>query len=170
MLRRLGRPLAIGVVYFAVIFFGHLPDHLILFPSTARMDGHGAIRKTIPLEENGDLEIWTARSQRAGRDGRPDIYVLRFYGNADRAENWVAAEAEAWNGRAVEIWGMNYPGFGGSTGPAQLKRVGPAGLAAFDALQKSADGPSYRNFRRKPRHDCSARCGGTSASRGVDSA
>jgi pimeloyl-ACP methyl ester carboxylesterase len=35
---------------------------------------------------------------------------------------------------------MNYPGFGGSTGPARLKRVGPAALTAFDALQHEANG------------------------------
>jgi pimeloyl-ACP methyl ester carboxylesterase len=44
-----------------------------------------------------------------------------------------------WNNRAVEVWGMNYPGFGGSTGPAQLARMGPAALTAFDELQKIAD-------------------------------
>ena len=139
MVSRLQYPLAIGIVYLSVIFLGRLPDHLILFPSTARMDAHGAIRKTIPFQ-NGDLEIWTAKSKQAGREGRPDIYVLRFYGNADRAEHWVEAEAEAWNGRAVEVWGMNYPGFGGSTGPARLDRVGPAALTAFDAVQKNAAG------------------------------
>jgi uncharacterized protein len=128
-----------GILYLLAIFFGHLPDHLILFPSTAPIDAGTAVRKSLPFQ-NGELEIWTAKSQRAGRDGLPDVYVLRFYGNADRAEHWVAAEAEAWNGRAVEIWGMNYPGFGGSTGPARLDRVGPAALAAFDALQKSAAG------------------------------
>ena len=66
------------------------------------------------------------------------MYVLRFYGNADRAERWPAAEAEMWNDRAVEIWGMNYPGFGGSTGPARLSRIGPAALAAFDELKRHA--------------------------------
>lgn len=137
LLPRLRSLLAICIVYLFVIFFGHLPDHLILFPSTAPIDAGAAIRKAIPFQ-NGELEIWTAKSQRVGRDGRPEIYVLRFYGNADRAEHWVAAEAEAWNGRAVEIWGMNYPGFGGSTGPARLNRVSPAALAAFDTLQKSA--------------------------------
>src|ERR1700730_6520719 len=30
---------------------------------------------------------------------------------------------------------MNYPGYGGSTGPA---RIGPAALAAFDAIKESA--------------------------------
>jgi pimeloyl-ACP methyl ester carboxylesterase len=34
---------------------------------------------------------------------------------------------------------MNYPGFGGSTGPAKLKRIGPAAMNAFDALQHEAN-------------------------------
>lgn len=131
------RLLAIGVVYFAVILFGSLPDHLILFPTSNPIDAHGAVRKAIPFE-NGQIEIWTAKSKLARQTGRPSTYVLRFYGNADRAERWVAAEAEMWNERAVELWGMNYPGFGGSTGPARLARVGPAALKAFDALQQEA--------------------------------
>ena len=40
------RLLAIGVVYLAVILFGRLPDHLILFPSTSPTDARGAIRTT----------------------------------------------------------------------------------------------------------------------------
>ena len=43
-----------------------------------------------------------------------------------------------WNERAVEVWGVNYPGFGGSTGPARLAKLGPAALAAFDEMQKMA--------------------------------
>jgi pimeloyl-ACP methyl ester carboxylesterase len=131
------RLIAIGVVYFAVIFFGRLPDHLILFPTRAPIDAGGAIRKTIPFQ-NGEVEIWTAASKLARQKGGADIYVLRFYGNADRAERWLTAEAEEWNDRAVEIWGMNYPGFGGSTGPARLSRIGPAALAAFDELKRNA--------------------------------
>jgi pimeloyl-ACP methyl ester carboxylesterase len=133
------RLLAIGIVYFAVMFFGHLPDHLILFPTTAPIDTEGAVRKMLPFE-NGQLEVWTAKSQLAQQKDGADIYVLRFYGNADRADRWTAAEAEMWNDRAVEIWGMNYPGFGGSTGPARLSRIGPAALAAFDELKRQAGG------------------------------
>ena len=51
-----------------------------------------------------------------------------------------------WSDRAVEIWGMNYPGFGGSTGPARLSRIGPAALVAFDELRRSADGRSIVPF------------------------
>jgi len=129
--------LLLAGLYFAVIFFAQLPDLLILFPTKARIDPRGAVRKAIPFEK-GDLELWTAKSQLAQRSGQPDIYVLRFYGNADRAERWVAAEAEAWDRRAVEIWGMNYPGFGGSTGPARLSRIAPAALAAFDSMKQQA--------------------------------
>ncbi|HUE40787.1 MAG TPA: alpha/beta fold hydrolase [Chthoniobacterales bacterium] len=121
----------------AVILLGHLPDHFILFPTSNPIDPKSAGRKTIPFE-NGQLELWTARSKLAQQKGQSEIYVLRFYGNADRAERWVSLEAESWNERAVEVWGMNYPGFGGSTGPARLSRVGPAAITAFDELQKAA--------------------------------
>ena len=130
--------LAIVATYFILIFFAHLPDHLILFPTKAPIDAGGAVRKTVPFQ-NGELELWTAVSQRAQQNGRADIYILRFYGNADRAERWVAAEAEEWDNRALEIWGMNYPGFGGSTGPSRLSRIGLAALAAFDELQRHAN-------------------------------
>jgi alpha-beta hydrolase superfamily lysophospholipase len=135
------RLIAIGVIYFAVMFLGHLPDHLILFPTKAPINAGGAVRKMIPFQ-NGELEVWTAKSPRAQQQARADIFILRFYGNADRADRWAAAEAEMWNDRAVEICGMNYPGFGGSTGPVRLSRIGPAALAAFDELkQYAADRP-----------------------------
>jgi alpha-beta hydrolase superfamily lysophospholipase len=128
---------AIGILYLAAMFFGHLPDHLILFPTRAPINAGAAVHKTIPFE-SGQLEVWIAQSQPARSNGIADIYVLRFYGNADRAEHWPAAEAEMWNDRAVEIWGMNYPGFGGSTGPAWLSKIGPAALTMFDELKRHA--------------------------------
>ena len=119
------------------MFFGRLPDHLILFPTRTPINPDGAVRKTIPFE-NGQLELWIAQSQAAQSKGKADVYVLRFYGNADRAERWPIEEAKMWSDRAVEIWGVNYPGFGGSTGPARLSKIGPAALAAFDELRRHA--------------------------------
>ena len=129
--------LVAAALYFAVMFLGHLPDHLILFPTRTPINAGSAVRRTIPFE-NGQLEIWIAQSRLARSKGTADMYVLRFYGNADRAERWPAEEAEMWNDRAVEVWGMNYPGFGGSTGPARLSRIGPAALAVFDELRRHA--------------------------------
>src|SRR5213592_1641860 len=131
--------LAIVAAYLILILFGHLPDHLILFPTKAPIDAGEAARKMVSFQ-NGELEVWTAKSYQAKQQAGADIYVLRFYGNADRADRWVAAEAEEWNGRAVEIWGMNYPGFGRSTGPARLSRIGPAAVTAFDELKRHAAG------------------------------
>ena len=128
---------AIAVVCVVALMFAALPDQLILFPTTNAIKTQGAARRAIAFE-NRTLEIWTARSRLAQQKGRPEAYVLRFYGNADRAEPWVALEAEMWNDRAVELWGVNYPGFGGSTGPARLKRLAPAALTAFDALRSEA--------------------------------
>ena len=129
--------IAFAILFFALVMFAHLPDQLILFPSTQPLDVHGATRRTLPLDR-GELEIWTAQSRRAQQQGGADVFVLRFYGNADRADRWAAAEAEMWNDRAVEIWGVNYPGFGGSTGPARLAQIGPTALAAFDELKNYA--------------------------------
>ncbi|MFL6589728.1 MAG: alpha/beta hydrolase [Chthoniobacterales bacterium] len=125
------------VLYVVVIALAPLPDRLVLFPTSYRIDAGSAARKAIPFQD-GELEVWTARSVLADQRGEPEIFVLRFYGNADRADRWVAAEAGMWNERAVEVWGMNYPGFGGSTGPARLAKLGPAALTAFDELQKVA--------------------------------
>jgi pimeloyl-ACP methyl ester carboxylesterase len=125
------------VLYVAVIALAPLPDRLVLFPTTNRIDAGAAVRKTVSFQD-GELEIWTARSAVAQVRDQPEVFILRFYGNADRADRWVALEAEMWNNRAVEVWGMNYPGFGGSTGPARLARMGPAALTAFDELQKVA--------------------------------
>jgi uncharacterized protein len=129
--------LVVVAVYFGVIVFGGLADHLILFPTTGPINSGGAVRKTIPFQ-NGELEVWTATSRRAQQQSSADVFILRFYGNADRADRWPEAEAEMWSDRAVEVWGMNYPGFGGSTGPARLSRIGPAALAVFDELQRRA--------------------------------
>ena len=125
------------LAYLSIMTFGHLQDRLILFPTRSPIDAGGAVRKTIPFE-SGELEIWTAQSRRAQQQGRADVFILRFYGNADRADRWPVMEAEMWNDCAVEIWGVNYPGFGGSTGPARLSSIAPAALAAFVELQRQA--------------------------------
>jgi pimeloyl-ACP methyl ester carboxylesterase len=129
--------LAVLVACILMMFCTPLPDQLILFPTTQHIDAHGATRQIIPFQ-NDELEIWTARSRLAQQRNHVDAYILRFYGNADRAERWVALEADTFDERAIEIWGMNYPGFGGSSGPARLKRMSPAALVSFDALKSKA--------------------------------
>ena len=132
------------VVLIAVLFsFVFSPDRLLLFPSQEELSAIGAAAHTIPFQD-GKLEIWTGRSRHPGPSGTPpEFYLLRFYGNADRADPNIGIEASEWSiPHPVEIWGVNYPGYGGSTGPATLKSIGPAALAAYDALrQKAGDRP-----------------------------
>jgi hypothetical protein len=63
------------VLYIVLIVFAPLPDRLVLFPTTNRIDAGGAIRKSIPFQ-SGELEVWTARSALAQQRGQPEIYVL----------------------------------------------------------------------------------------------
>src|SRR4051812_20406769 len=104
-------------IYFVVMIFGGCADKLLLHPTTNQIPVHRAKQRWVEL--NGKkLEIWTARSA----DGRPpEAYVVEYCGNATRAEQIVEYVADRWsNVRPVEVWVLNYPGYGGSEGGASL--------------------------------------------------
>src|SRR5262249_44105726 len=135
--RAVRRLLVYPVVVLAVITLPMaipgIADRLVLFPTTGPTETMGAVRMETPFE-GGSLEIWTARSPGAVRDGPPELYVLSFEGNASRADWAAVPEAHLWGERAVEVWSLNYPGYGASPGPARLARLPGAALAAYDAL------------------------------------
>src|SRR5262245_45034253 len=115
------RRLALGLfatyaIIVSLIMGCGLTDRLLLYPPTGALPNtNGAVRFTLPSKE-GDIEVWRARSS----DAEPEAFVLRFYGNADRADLWVGGEARGLP-FAAEMWGVNYPGFGGSGGSASLR-------------------------------------------------
>src|SRR5262245_35720110 len=131
--RRIPSILACLIVgYLLLITFGGGADKLLLIPSTDQPDSHGASRKTTPLN-SGALETCIARS--TARDGRePEAFLLEFCGNGTRAEDIASYVAHRWDKHPIEVWAVNYPGFGGSTGLAKLDLLAPAGLSAYDAL------------------------------------
>ncbi len=133
--RRILRRLMIFLAVYMTVLLGAfalgLPDRLMLWPQSGPVSAHGATRFTVPWS-GGDLELWKARTNR-----EPEAYVLRFHGNGDLVEHWVTSEAQDLP-FAGEMWAMNYPGFGGSTGPASLKAIGESALVAYDALAKVA--------------------------------
>ena len=137
--RRLSRKLVFLVllVLLAMVTGLFLPDLFVLHPRRQVFGSPGAGRRALPFR-GGELEVWTARSRPQSPPGRrPDVYVLRFYGNSHVIGPNVG-EAAGWPELDVEFWGVNYPGFGGSTGPAHLRAMGPAALAAYDALRAEA--------------------------------
>lgn len=135
---RWGILLAVAAACYIIFWMlGGLADSLILFPGRQPVDAGRAVRRTVPFD-GGELEIWTVRTAAAAA-GAPEGFVLDFGGNAQRAE-YIAWEESPWPGSPVEIWAVNYPGYGGSSGPARLRRIPPAALAAYDALAAHAGG------------------------------
>jgi pimeloyl-ACP methyl ester carboxylesterase len=126
-------------VLFLLMTFAGCADRLILYPSTEPRRFNGIERRELALPSNARVEIWTART-RAVRNAEPDAFLLTFIGNADRAEAASYVWTQEWSKRSIEVWAVNYPGYGGSTGPARLKSIPPAALAAYDELSKHANG------------------------------
>jgi uncharacterized protein len=111
-----------------------LTSRLLLFPSKDERSLEGAERVMI-ADAGGAIETIRARSPAAmGTPAR--AIVLRFYGNADRADEWVHGEALSFGAWPVEVWGVNYPGFGRSEGSASLSGVARAADVAFAEAEK----------------------------------
>jgi hypothetical protein len=127
------------IAYLLVMSFGGCGDKLLLHPSTNAVDARGATRIDIPRPGGGIIEAWDARSAGA-QSAAPQAVVLEFTGNGTRAEQVAIYVASRWGDHAVESWTVNFPGYGQSTGPAQLDRIPPMALEAFDAISKLAAG------------------------------
>ena len=129
-------------IYFVVMACAPVADMLLLHPNNGSADAAGAQRRALAFQ-SGELEVWVERSP-AAQSREPEAFVLGFVGNAARAEYLAAPEAWQWQDKPVEVWAVNWPGYGGSTGPARLSKLAPAGLAAYDELARVANGrPIY---------------------------
>jgi len=111
-----------------------ITNRLLLYPSRDERGIVGAERVML-ADAEGSVE--TIRAKSPGTLGSPaKAIVLRFYGNADRADAWPAEEARGFGDWPVEVWGVNYPGFGRSEGSATLDGVARAADVAFDEASK----------------------------------
>jgi pimeloyl-ACP methyl ester carboxylesterase len=134
------------VGYTLLMTFGGCADRLILYPSTHAVRVVGTTRLEVPRQNAPPVELWTAQSPGVSDAPvkEPRAFVLEFIGNASRAEYMAAAAAQEWGGRPVEVWAVNYPGYGGSRGPARLASIAPSALAAYDALRaRAGDKPVF---------------------------
>jgi hypothetical protein len=126
------------VAYALTMLFGGCADRLLLHPSTNPIAAPGAVAKQLPFN-GGSLEVWIQHSA-APRGSEPEVFVLEFCGNATRAEQIVNNVAWRWRQVPAEVWVVNTPGFGGSTGPASLRALARGALVAYDALAQAAAG------------------------------
>lgn len=141
---RIGRKRAVRRVLLVCIFLlvvipllsAGCADQWVLSSNHESIDPGTARRKMLGVGGR-NVECWIARSPGA-RDLEPRAFVLFFVGKGDRTERWIGAVANAWGARPVEVWGMNYPGSGGSDGPPRLAAVGPDAIATYDALKQVA--------------------------------
>src|SRR4051812_1610627 len=125
------------LAYSLLMGLGGCADYFILYPTTGAYRVAGTERREVAVPGRLPVEVWTARS--SGATARePQAFVLEFVGNASRGEAMADMVAREWGERPVEVWAVNYPGYGGSPGPARLKAIPPAALAAFDALKSRA--------------------------------
>jgi len=120
--------------------FGSCVDRLVLYPSNQPVPVPGGSKITVNPgpDKAAEVEVWSLRTAAIAPTSQPQAFVLAFIGNADRAEYAAQRTVEDWADRPVEVWAVNYPGYGGSTGPARLATIGPAVLAAYDALRAIA--------------------------------
>jgi hypothetical protein len=142
---------AVGVLfvaYVALFWVMGCADHLILHPTRDPIPVPNGTRTTIPFGPRvagggggaaGVLEIWVGHT-RVRATEQNAAYVLEFSPNAGRAEWGLLYGTGKWEGLPVEYWSLNYPGYGGSDGPATLEGVQRSALAAYDALAERAQG------------------------------
>lgn len=89
----------------------------------------------------GQVQIWREYHLPAGTTrAEPQLFVLRFLGSRGRAEMATLDPANRLAGVACEVWTVNAPGFGRTTGPASLDRYADASLLAHQALLAHAAG------------------------------
>ncbi len=66
----------------------------------------------------------------------PQLLILKFPGTAGRAERSTLFPASLTPAQTAEVWTWNPPGYGASTGRAQLSQMVPAGVEFVRAVQR----------------------------------
>jgi pimeloyl-ACP methyl ester carboxylesterase len=113
------------------------PDFLVLRPSRHFIDPASATSRLVETG-GGQLEVLVDRSPACGQ-AEPKAFVLEFCGNGFRAEQAAAYMAKhRWRDFPVEVWCLNYPGSGRSSGSAKMAAIPPAALATYDAIRQIA--------------------------------
>lgn len=116
---------------------GRIADRLILFPTTHPIEVSDKTCRTLTAGDDR-VEIWVADTGPAERD--VDVFVLKFGGTGGRAELATPQPACFWPELRAQLWTVNPPGYGGSSGRASVRKLAPTARAVFEELQRLAAG------------------------------
>lgn len=119
------------------MLFHWLANRLILKPSRHPIAAPEKERRTIRCRD-GELEFWVQRTENFD-SCFARVLLLKFPGMSGRAEYASLSPLDLWSDLAGEVWTLNYPGYGGSTGPADVDSLGPAGLALVEHAKQSTN-------------------------------
>ena len=109
-----------------------LADRLILCPSTHSIDPGEKRCEKIPLEDSF-VEAWI--QEFLTENGPPEkLAIVKFPGTAGRAERSGVHPAELLPGFSSQICAINPPGYGGSPGPASVKKIVGCANAVYEYL------------------------------------
>lgn len=115
-----------------------IADRMIMRPSKHRVSALGKQQRMIPFRK-GEIEVWTQRVGTTDID-EVDLFVLKFQGTAGRAERSTYHPMDYWSDLRAELWSVNPPGYGGSSGTASVKSLAAMGAATYEEMAKIANG------------------------------
>lgn len=115
------------------VFAQMIADRLILRPSQHAISTSDKSRRMLPFGR-GSIETWM---QRVGTNCSEDadVFVLKFSGTAGRAERATYHPLDYWTDLRAELWSVNPPGYGSSSGPASLKTLAEAARCVYSELR-----------------------------------
>ena len=114
-----------------------LADRLILCPTTHAIDVQDRRRHMVRVGDDA-VEVWVHDVGPADQD--VDVYVLKFPGTGGRAERSTDQPGSFWPQLRTQIWAVNPPGYGRSSGCASLRKLGATARTVFDELRSGAAG------------------------------
>jgi len=103
------------------------------------------VRQSDPAAERPLDSLLNPVALAAGDHPPPQRVIIKYAGNAGRAERSTLHPAEAWADQHVEIWTINPPGYGQSPGRASLDHVPSLATAVWASIARH-----YRNLPDLP--------------------
>lgn len=114
---------------------GPWADWLVLPPRPTAAPVPPNMRRVIFPWGSGSVELFV---REAGK--KPVLSVLGFCGQGQQAPQKTWDVLDLLDDVACEFWTVNYPGYGRTTGPSRLSRVGPCALRAYDGVREATKG------------------------------